>query len=319
MMNRAVLLTLLLCSAVAGWARAADGLVDERVTLQFDGDASRPISVRVVRPDRPRALVIYTHGFLDNFRNHERLVGALLSRRCAVAAWDLIGHGASFGMRGHVESFDDYARALDLVRRHAVAQVPAGTPVILLGHSLGALVTLRHAEQHPEGLAGTALLAPFLEAKMSPVRKVLNSISGAVDHVFPKLETPHGVTNGMMFRVPEILAERRRDPYFFEKITVHLFREMQAGIKAAFRDAARLRGPLLFLVAGDELIVEREATDRFYAKLGAGVGKQYELFPNARHELHSDTGREQVIASLLGWVETQLKSGSFSRLYPAAR
>lgn len=297
-------------------AHASRILASDSSVLSLDGLAEQRLSVTTYIPREPRALVVYTHGFLDNSRNHVRLYELLASRGFAVATWDLIGHGESFGMRGHVERFDDYVRALQTVRAHAVSKVPAGTPVFLLGHSLGALVTLRAVEQHPEGLTGSAYLAPFLEAKLSPVRRFLNSLSGAMDHVFPKLETPHGVTNEIMFRTPEILAERRTDRFFFEKITVHLFRQLQDGIRATFADASKLAAPMLFLVAGDEQVVERAATDRFWATVPAKVDRTYKLFPQARHEMHSDTGRLEVLGTLVGWLEVQTRQATFVRVDP---
>lgn len=297
-----------------GPAHATRNLVTATASLALDGHPDQRIAVQTFVPREPRALVVYTHGFLDNLRNHRRLYGVLLARGCAVAAWDLVGHGESYGMRGHVERFDDYVRALHMVRAHAARKVPAGTPVILLGHSLGALVTLRAVEEQPDAVAASAYLAPFLEAKLTPVRKLLNGMSGMMDHIFPKLESPHGVTNEMMFREPEILAERRTDRFFFEKITVHLFRQMLIGIREAFADVNRLTKPMLFLVAGDEQVVERAATDRFWAKVPA-ADKTYKLFPAARHELHSDLGRAEVLGTLIGWVEVQLRQATFGRVH----
>lgn len=294
----------LLAFLVLATATFAQGISDATTSLKIAGDLERHVTVRTIVPPRPRALVVYTHGFLDNHRNHQRLYQALMRKGFAVATWDVLGHGTSYEMRGYVKSFDEYVVALNAVRQHAATKVPAGTPVYLLGHSLGALITLRAAEVAPAGIAGTAVLAPFLEPKMSPVRKFLNSLSAPMDHIFPKLETPHGVTNEQMFRDPRILAERRTDPYFFPKITVHLFRQMQAGSAACFRDQSKLTGPLLFLVAGDELIVERKATDAFYAKLKGD--KTYQLFPESRHEMHSDHGREAVLDALTSWLLGQL-------------
>ena len=281
-------------------AAFSQGISDATTSLKLDGDATRHVTVRTIVPPRPKGLVVYTHGFLDNHRNHQRLYQHLMRKGFAVATWDVIGHGTSYGMRGYVASFDDYVNALHAVRQHAAARVSAATPVYLLGHSLGALITLRSAAVHPERLAGTAVLAPFLEPKMTPVRKFLNSLSGPMDHIFPKLETPHGVTNEQMFRDPLILAERRTDPYFFARITVHLFRQMQSAIKACFRDHSKLTGPVLFLVAGDELIVDRRATDAFYAKLTGD--KTTQLFPESRHEMHSDHGRLAVLDALTSWL-----------------
>ena len=71
----------------------------------------------------------------------------------AVTTWDLRGHGASAaappGEYTRAHALGDLAAVLDL----------AGRPAVLMGHSLGGFLSLAHAVDHPEDVAGLVLVA----------------------------------------------------------------------------------------------------------------------------------------------------------------
>lgn len=117
--------------------------------------------------------VIFVHGAA-----HDHSVWALQSRYFAhhgrnVLAIDLPGHGRSEGEPlSSVEAAAEWLAALlDVLRV---------TRAGLIGHSLGALVVLETAAQHPERVARIALLGP---AVPMPVADVLLDAARAHDHV----------------------------------------------------------------------------------------------------------------------------------------
>ena len=71
----------------------------------------------------------------------------------AVTTWDLRGHGASA-----TAPPGDYTRAHALGDLAAVLDL-AGRPAVLMGHSLGGFLSLAHAVDHPEDVAGLVLVA----------------------------------------------------------------------------------------------------------------------------------------------------------------
>ena len=71
----------------------------------------------------------------------------------AVTTWDLRGHGASAAPPP-----GDYTRAHALGDLAAVLDL-AGRPAVLMGHSLGGFLSLAHAVDHPEDVAGLVLVA----------------------------------------------------------------------------------------------------------------------------------------------------------------
>ena len=70
-----------------------------------------------------------------------------------VTTWDLRGHGASAAPPP-----DEYTRAHALGDLAAVLDL-TGRPAVLMGHSLGGFLSLAHAVDHPEDVAGLVLVA----------------------------------------------------------------------------------------------------------------------------------------------------------------
>ena len=71
----------------------------------------------------------------------------------AVTTWDLRGHGASAAPPP-----GDYSRAHALGDLTAVLDL-TGRPAVLMGHSLGGFLSLAHAIDHPDDVAGLVLVA----------------------------------------------------------------------------------------------------------------------------------------------------------------
>lgn len=102
------------------------------------------------RADAAGLPVLAVHGISATHRNWDLVADGLPDRR--VIAPDLRGRGRSnglpgpYGLRRHA---DDLAATLDAL---------GVDRVYVLGHSMGAFVSVRFAEQHPDRVAGLALV-----------------------------------------------------------------------------------------------------------------------------------------------------------------
>jgi len=102
------------------------------------------------RADAPGLPVLAVHGITASHRNWDLLAAALPDQR--VIAPDLRGRGRSGRLPapyGLVQHADDLAAALDALDVERV---------YVLGHSMGAFVSVRFAERHPDRIAGLALI-----------------------------------------------------------------------------------------------------------------------------------------------------------------
>ncbi len=115
--------------------------------LELDGP---DLNVKEYGPGGDRAVVLL-HGYSASVEWWDRVAAALLDER--VIAIDLVGHGGSeapreaaqYGTDGQAEAVDRALEALGV--SHAV----------VVGHSMGGLVAITLAEQHPERVERVAV------------------------------------------------------------------------------------------------------------------------------------------------------------------
>src|SRR5215210_4801668 len=91
--------------------------------------------------------VALLHGFGGSAANWT-LVAPALAERCRVLVPELPGHGGSSALPGPAERLDPYADRMAAL---------LDEPVVLVGHSLGAVVALRMAIRHPNIVRGLVL------------------------------------------------------------------------------------------------------------------------------------------------------------------
>lgn len=106
--------------------------------------------------DRPKAAIVFLHGFGEHTGLYNRYAAALATRGIALWALDHPGHGRSDGRRGYIESLSalsDNARKL----LNVVAEQLPGVPITLQGHSLGAATALYQTLTEPSGISKLVL------------------------------------------------------------------------------------------------------------------------------------------------------------------
>ncbi|MTD56268.1 alpha/beta fold hydrolase [Amycolatopsis pithecellobii] len=127
-------------------------------------DDGTPLAVSEIEPadGKPEVTVVGVHGFALSQRSWYFQRGALASLtlpRVKQVYYDHRGHGLSGAATAETSTIEQLARDLDAVLR---AVAPRG-PIVLLGHSMGGMVVMELAQQHPDLFAdricGVAFLA----------------------------------------------------------------------------------------------------------------------------------------------------------------
>jgi alpha-beta hydrolase superfamily lysophospholipase len=119
------------------------------------------IQVRVWPHPAPERIVVLSHGYGEHIGRYEHVAAALVERGSVVYGPDHIGHGESDGERVVIADFENVVADLHAVVERAREEHP-GLPVVLVGHSLGGLITTRYAQLHGEVLAGMVISAPVV-------------------------------------------------------------------------------------------------------------------------------------------------------------
>ncbi|MGP3751129.1 alpha/beta fold hydrolase [Streptomyces sp. IBSNAI001] len=256
-------------------------------------------------PDEPAvAMAQLQHGYAEYserfVHQYSRLVPHLLSRGIEVWAMDMLGHGRSPGRRGVV----DVRRAVAdhvAVRRAMLARA---LPLLVLGHSLGGLVTAGSISVDGTGVRGTVLLAPALPPALpSSVRTLL----GAAARLLPAVPAPLPATPASeLTRRQDVVRQAEQDPLMAHRRLPLIVAAGSLDVAATvWAEAPRWRAPCLVVHGTADTSTDHRAGRRLAARLTA-EDSSYLQVEDGRHELLHDDDADQVLRHVLAFTERHL-------------
>ena len=245
-----------------------------------------------------RGVLVNVHGLGDHSGLYPHLVRHLPEHGWTVWGLDTRGNGRSPGRRGHIGAWTEFRDDLEAFLRH-VRAVEGDAPLVLLGSSLGGLMVIDYAVEHPEGLAGVAAAAPVLGDPGVP--KALILLARLLTRVWPTYTQVTGLDLGNLARDPAIVRALIDDPLFHRAASARLGTETIDAIAALHARAERLTVPTLILHGTGDRMVPIEGSRR----LASGPARAHVAlceYPEAGHALFVDWGYEERLADLLAWA-----------------
>ena len=272
----------------------------ERRECTFTGADDMQLFGQAWLPERPpRAVVALVHGFGEHGGRYTYLAEALTEAGCILSTFDHRGHGRSPGLRGHVESTDQFLT--DIGASLGVAQALApDCPQFLFGHSMGGLLALDYAIRSPAGLAGVIASAPLLT--QPNVAPWLNFAASALSRIKPDFSMDTGVKPETISRDPAEVKRYRDDPYVHGRASARLGTELRVAQTWVQSHAGDLRIPLLLYHGTDDPLVPIAGSRTFFANMNAG-DKEWIEWPGGYHESHNDLQRADVFAAVVDWLD----------------
>lgn len=249
--------------------------------------------------ENPRARVVIVHGYAEHRRRYARIIEPLVGRGIECIAADLRGHGDSGGQRGHVSRFADY---LDDLQRIADT-VPHDVPRLLVGHSLGGLITLHYVLEHPRDFDALAVSSPFVRSAF-PVSRTQVALARVAQVIAPRLPFRSPLTAEQISRDAVEVAAYRGDPDVFRITTPRWYSEVANAQKELFARAHEIDLPLLMLLGDADSIADHRGGVEVFERI-ASSDKALEVYPGFYHEVFNDTGREVPISRLIEWLSAR--------------
>jgi alpha-beta hydrolase superfamily lysophospholipase len=271
----------------------------------YDASDGTRLYERIFAPALPRRGVVLDVSGITGPGGDERpaLVSALVSRGIEVRVPHPRGTGYSGGTRGDIA---DLSRYLEDYREHALAIAPSGTPLVILGHSMGGVFALRVTANLPR-VSGLVLINPThrYAARSDSAPTFLQYVAYATY----MLAAPGRRVVDMGGR-PETIedpsdraeaARRRDDPLVVRWFSMRAMLAAKRVMDDAPLDAARCRCPLLLVDGDADRIVDRAGHSALMDAY-AGAQKTRLTVPGGGH------GYGTVLAALpqiAAWVDAR--------------
>lgn len=264
----------------------------------------------------PRAGLVLVPGLGDHSLRYGHVAEGLGRRGVGVVALDLPGHGESDGRRGDVRQFESFASDLGTAVSHVRGLLPEGSPLVLLGHSMGGLVVLRYLQGEgrgrpgiaaarstfgpPRGVARAVLTAPWL-ATAHPVPWWKRMAAAVLLRTLPHVAFRAALNASELSRDPEMQRVRAADPWIHDRCSPRLFRGVEEAQTRAMDEAPGVKVPILLVVPEADRVADPRQALRLASRLPPRRGTVIQL-RNGVHEPLHDLERDAVIGQVGDWV-----------------
>jgi alpha-beta hydrolase superfamily lysophospholipase len=248
-----------------------------------------------------KAVLLLVHGLGAHSARWDFLAGFFADQGFSSYALELRGFGQTKERpRGHIDSFRVYDR--DILRlREIIEREEPGRPIFLVGESMGALIAFNLAGLVPKKFGGLVLISPaFKNGIKFPLSTYVTLITNVLVH--PKKTIAIPFTSAMCTRDIAYCGLMDRSPDELREASVKLLMNIMGAQRAARTLANKLVIPTLFLVAGQDALVDTSAERKMFERLTL-QDKALRDYPEMRHALSIELDRERVFRDILDWIE----------------
>lgn len=269
----------------------------------LDGVGGIRLNYRTLEVPDPQAALMVVHGLGEHSGRYVEFAQAMTRFSFSTFSFDQRGHGLSEGRRGHAASFDTLLQDVDRFRREVQGLMNDDCPLFIVGHSFGGLVALRYMEEYESPARGAVIISPWLATAL-PVPHWKTKLAAVVGRVAPAMPFSVPIDATHLTHDDAIVRAYLEDPLVHHRITPRLFSEVSTAMGLVLQRSERIRVPLLFLLAGDDRIVDVQRSAAFAKSLSTPDVTTH-IYPNSYHELLNEIDRRSVHLQIRDWIETR--------------
>jgi len=238
-------------------------------------------------------------------KGYEYLGSVLAEEEYAVLALDHQGHGKSNGSRGYIRSFMDLVDDMEEFIRVSISKHEnlRGIPIFLLGHSMGAALTLAFLlYKKPQNIKGVIITSPALG-----LHKVHQNTMGPgkrLAYYFPKVVISPPINPNLLSRKEQSCIE-----YANDRLVYHGWILASTGYQLCYlsqclaRDYDKIQHPLLLFHGTKDALCPSQYSEEFYRSNACQSDKEIHILENVFHEVWEDPERDVVLSTIKKWLK----------------
>ncbi len=252
--------------------------------------------------DSPKAQIFLVHGYAEHISRYKPLAKKLNKEGFSVIGHDHAGHGKSGGERAYIDRFDQYVWDLKrVVDENKVEDVPQ----FLFGHSMGGLIVTSYCTLYrPEDLHGVITSGAALKINDSPI---LQSIAPLLSEIMAHTKTKT-IGSQDISRDPEVVSDYDNDPKVYRGgMKMRLAAEIILRVKKTNSIANLFNRPALFMHGSADQLTDPKGTEWFYENCSS-EDKELKIWDGLYHELINEPEKEEVIGTMVNWINARLSN-----------
>lgn len=254
---------------------------------------------------KPKAIVCLIHGLGEHTGRYVHVGKALNDAGYALFGFDLRGHGQSGGLRGHFPSLDVVMQDIQQFVGFQKQNHP-GLPIFLYGHSLGGLLALAYALQHPDGLKGVIVTGAGLRTALQE-QKVKIAMAQILGSLTPSFVIPSGLDATAISRDKAVVDAYIKDPLVHDRTSLGLGKSALTAINLCFARAKEFKPSLLIMHGKADKLTYPSGSEDF-ARLAGETNKDVtlKLWDGMYHEIHNEPEKAEVFKVMIDWMGKRL-------------
>jgi alpha-beta hydrolase superfamily lysophospholipase len=154
----------------------------------------------------------------------------------------------------------------------------------------------------PTAADALVLSSPALRADLSVVQRLLMT---TMLRLGPDVAVSNGLDANFISHDRAVVEAYTSDPLVHDRVSSRLAHAIMVAGETARAAASRWQVPTLLLYAGADRLVNPAGAQAFATAAPASVVTA-QRFDALYHEIFNETGREEPLRALLGWLRTQV-------------
>ena len=247
--------------------------------------------------------IIIIHGLGEHSGRYKEFASFFIKKNIGVFSFDLIGHGKSDGLKGHISNIKDFTDSIEEVLIQ-VRKRFINTPIIIFGHSLGGCLALNYLiERKSKEISLAIISSAWIETEIQ-IPKYLLIIQRVIHTLFPKVRLSNRLDTKDLSKDIKIIDKYKNDPLVHDRISLNLLSEINKTIEKIKNKDYNIEIPVLIIHGKKDKIISYKGSELINKKI---KDSKLKLYDNVYHEPHNDNERKEILEYYYDFIKNHKK------------